>query len=208
MIRQTLASAAGGVALLLTGAGFAHATISVGPETPELTAISAPVPGENNANIDVGLSSNNTSASSLAFNGSTVSLTGGSEGSTFFDFQVRDKTSSSDTFSLGSSLNAAPLVIDVNTSDGLFTVDLTISPTADVTAFTTPDTNGTGTGGFDLLFNYQTDPHSTVAFDVFDPNGNLLTFGLPQTVPEPASLALLGMGLAGFGLMRRRRKAA
>ena len=50
---------------------------------------------------------------------------------------------------------------------------------------------------------------TTTGQNVFDQTGRLAAIipapDLPSAVPEPATLALLGFGLAGFGFGRRRK---
>lgn len=66
----------------------------------------------------------------------------------------------------------------------------------------------TGTGGVSISGTSSVATHVTTTFSPSLSIQYQYTIPVQATAPEPASLALLGVGLAGAGVVRRRRKAA
>jgi hypothetical protein len=157
--------------------------------------------------------------SGVTFGGTAFTFTqilpGGQTGSTPSNFNVIDVGASSTTAPPASDSGSVPLSENFSITGTPGTLTFTLTGTFSLLAGSTGGIvstyNGTITNvvgsGYTVTFAGYAPPSPGSGSGTFN-DGNISLTIIPQTVPEPASVAMLGLGLLSVGGVALRRRMA
>lgn len=148
---------------------------------------------DGNVTVDGGTVAPGNSPGTLIINGDFIFNTG------FLDLEITsgavDRIAVSGIVSLGQNIIINLLFGDAPISGSLFRIEDFFS------GFSSFEV----ASGFDLASTLNVSGLNTSDIVTFSLGNDRITFNAPPSVPEPASIALLGIGLAGLGAMRYKK---